>query len=246
MKSVAFFLCILGLSGQLLAQNNYTTFFMRQARLASDDTKITVTAKGDTALIAFFKNNDVVNNRYGEFTKLFKGTPYFMNGWYQGEIVTTTNSILQGVQMAYNIQRKTVYVAEDTTQEAVAVKIKAFTIKGHNFQLLDNTYYETIYEGSNSTLLKEYTCMLEMNQPAELNGYEVSGPQAEYEGSYVKSVKYYWLFNNERIPVPTGKRIFKIFGEKEGAMEAFAKANRLKINAESGIVALFKQYDTGL
>ena len=77
-------------SSQIFGQisNNKYDYFLRKMQIAgSSDSKIVVNKNnGDTTFQAYYNSRDVVNNTQQEFTKIYKGTPFFKNGWHKGKI----------------------------------------------------------------------------------------------------------------------------------------------------------------
>ena len=239
--SLAFILLLL-FSNQIFGQitNNKYDYFLRKMQIAgSSDSKIVVNKNnGDTTFQAYYNSRDVVNNTQQEFTKIYKGTPFFKNGWYQGKISTESGKDMQFL-MAFNVQKNELYIVEDINKDAIAIKPEAFTILGHHFSKFENAYYEIIHISKN-TLLKEYSCVMHSNN-TEKTGYEASG---EYEGEFVKSSKFFILKDESVIQLPRGKNILNLFGNKKPLVEQYVKANNINLKTENGLVSTFKYYDS--
>lgn len=243
MKTTLIILLFTLLAASSKGQNNSYSYFMRQMKIpGSSDTKIVVNQKGDTTLLAHYTARDAINNTYQTFTKNYKGTPYFKNGWFNGTI-SIENSRTMSFLMAYNVEKSVVYVVEDPEGEATTIKPQTFTIDGHTFKQLNNLYIETIY-ANKSSILKEYSCALISNKTEQKTGLEPEGSENEYEGEFVKSVKYYLLDGQKLKLIPKGKKVFRLFGSKKLTVEKFAKNNHIPINAEHGLLALFTYYDS--
>ncbi|MFN8355750.1 MAG: hypothetical protein U0Y10_14935 [Spirosomataceae bacterium] len=250
-KQFLFFGCFFFLSSCLYAQqspgigqqNNQYGYFVRQVKVpGGSDSKIVVNSKHDTTLVAYYKMQDALNNTFQEFTKVYKGTPFFKNGWYKGSLAMETGSAVSFV-MAYNVEKNVVYIIENDTQDARLIRPQTFTLEGHSFKLINGGYYEPIYTNK-SVILKEYTCKLSANRPQQRTGYESEGGENEYEGVFNKSVNYFLYKNEEFIPIPKNKRIFKLFGEKQAEMEQYAKSAAIKLDSDAGLKALFSYYDS--
>lgn len=242
MKLSLTFVLLFLFSEQIFGQitNNKYDYFLRKMQVAgSSDSKIVVNKNtGDTTFQAYYSSRDVVNNTQQEFTKTYKGTPFFKNGWYKGKISTESGKDMQFL-MAFNVQKNELYIVEDINKDAIAIKPEAFTIMGHHFSKFENAYYEVVHISKN-TLLKEYSCVLHSSN-TEKTGYEASG---EYEGEFVKSSKFFILKDESVIQLPRGKNILNLFGDKKPLVEQYVKANNINLKIENGLVSVFKYYDS--
>ena len=220
--------------------NNKYDYFLRKIQIAgSSDSKIVVNKNnGDTTFQAYYNSRDVVNNTHQEFTKTYKGTPFFKNGWYKGKISTESGKEMEFL-LAFNIQKNEIYIVEDVKKDAIAIKPESFTILGHHFSKFENAYYEIIHISKN-TLLKEYACVLHSSN-TEKTGYDSSG---EYEGEFVKSSKFFILKDESVVKLPRGKSFFNLFGDKKNLVEQYARANNINLKTENGLVSAFKYFDT--
>ena len=220
--------------------NNKYDYFLRKIQIAgSSDSKIVVNKNnGDTTFQAYYNSRDVVNNTHQEFTKTYKGTPFFKNGWYKGKISTESGKEMEFF-LAFNIQKNELYIVEDVKKDAIAIKPESFTILGHHFSKFENAYYEIIHISKN-TLLKEYACVLHSSN-TEKTGYDSSG---EYEGEFVKSSKFFILKDESVVKLPRGKSFFNLFGDKKNLVEQYARANNINLKTENGLVSAFKYFDT--
>jgi len=220
--------------------NNKYDYFLRKIQIAgSSDSKIVVNKNnGDTTFQAYYNSRDVVNNTHQEFTKTYKGTPFFKNGWYKGKISTESGKEMEFF-LAFNIQKNEIYIVEDVKKDAIAIKPESFTILGHHFSKFENAYYEIIHISKN-TLLKEYACVLHSSN-TEKTGYDSSG---EYEGEFVKSSKFFILKDESVVKLPRGKSFFNLFGDKKNLVEQYARANNINFKTENGLVSAFKYFDT--
>lgn len=239
--SLAFTLLFL-FSNQIFGQitNNKYDYFLRKMQIAgSSDSKIVVNKNnGDTTFQAYYNSRDVVNNTQQEFTKIYKGTPFFKNGWYKGTISTESGKDMEFL-MAFNMQKNELYIVEDVKKDAIAIKPEAFTILGHHFSKFENAYYEIIHISKN-TLLKEYSCVLHSSN-TEKTGYEAS---SEYEGEFVKSSKFFILKDESVIQLPRGKNFLNLFGDKKPLVEEYIKTKNINLKSENGLVSTFKYYDS--
>ena len=246
MKTYVALIYFLIFSSEMYAQqtNNKYDYFLRKIQVSgSSDSKIVINkTNGDTTFQAYYNSRDVVNNTHQEFTKTYKGTPFFKNGWYKGKISTENGKDMEFL-MAFNEQKNELYVVEDPNKDAITIKPEAFTIAGHHFSQFNKAYFEVIYIGKN-TVLKEHSCTLNSNSAVEKTGYEVSGGVGEYEGEFVKSSKYFTLKQEEVVQLPKGKNLLKLFDNKKIEVDKFVKENNINLKSENGIVSIFKYYDS--
>lgn len=250
MKTFFGFILLLLFSVEISAQTTSTNggrgydYFLRKSQIRDNgDSKIVVNKNnGDTTFQAYYIAKDVVSNTHQEFTKTYKGTPFFKNGWYKGRVKTQNE---QGIEflMAYNVQKNEVYVVEDIKKDAIVLKPESFTIAGHHFSKFNNAYYEVIYISKNP-VLKEHVCVLTGKATTEKTGYEVSGGVGEYEGEFVKSAKYFILKEDEPIQLPRNRNLLNLFGEKKPLVEQYVKANNVNLKSENGIINTFKYFDS--
>lgn len=229
-------------SEQIFGQitNNKYDYFLRKMQIAgSSDSKIVVNKNNsDTTFQAYYNTRDVVNNTQQEFTKTYKGTPFFKNGWYKGKISTESGKDMEFL-MAFNMQKNELYIVEDVKKDAITIKPEAFTILGHHFSKFENAYYEIIHISKN-TLLKEYSCVLHSSN-TEKTGYEASG---EYEGEFVKSSKFFILKDESVVQLPKGKNLLNLFGVKKPLIEEYIKTKNINLKSENGLVSVFKYFDS--
>lgn len=242
MKLSLTFVLLFLFSSKIFGQitNNKYDYFLRKMQIAgSSDSRIVINKNnGDTTFQAYYNSRDVVNNTQQEFTKIYKGTPFFKNGWYKGKMSTESGKDMEFL-MAFNMQKNELYIVEDINKDAITIKPEAFTIMGHHFSKFENAYYEIIHISKNS-LLKEYSCVLHSNN-TEKTGYESSG---EYEGEFVKSSKFFILKDESVVQLPRGKNLLNLFGDKKPLVEQYVKTNNINLKTENGLVSTFKYYDS--
>ena len=248
MKTLLLFVALWAISPSLIAQqlsegkNDYSYFIRKAKIVGSNDTKIVITDKGDTTLVAHYQAQDVVNKTSQEFTKVYKGTPYFKNGWYKGSITTESGSSLKFL-MAYNIEKNVVYIVENPKMDAVSIRPEEFSIEGHTFKQYENVFLETVYLQKN-ILLKGYECILSDKRAYEKTGYEPQGGEAEYEGEFTKYNRYFTIQDDLLKIVPIGKKALQVFGNKKSFVEKYVKANNINLKTEHGLIEAFKYYDS--
>ena len=81
-------------------QNQGTAMFIDKLSLVSSDSRIEVNEKGDTILISEYRNPNIKLQTNSDLTKIYKGTPFFKNGWFLGSMVingSVTKDGLMGI-----------------------------------------------------------------------------------------------------------------------------------------------------
>lgn len=248
MKAILLFSALVALPLSVAGQQLYNSpqgysYFIRGAKFTDNNqTKIVINEKGDTTLVAYYNPQDIVNQTSQEISKVFKGTPFFKNGWYKGTISSEKGKDMSFL-MAYNIQKDVVYIVESAKNDAVAIRPTEFTIEGHTFRKYENIFLETLYMKQN-ILLKGYNCTLSSTH-VEKTGYEAQGGDFAYEGEFTKSHKYFTIQNDMLQVVSTGRKALQSFPkEKRASLEQFVKNNKINLKTEQGLVEVFKYYDT--
>lgn len=235
------FIICLGFSSNSQEKSGYN-YFVQDIKTPDNSTQIEINKKGDTVLVAYYKVNNLISRSNQDFTKVYKGTPFFRNGWYKG-VLRTDNGASLNFTMAYNIQKEEVYLASIPGQDATVMRPQSFTLLGHTFRQYKNQYYEVIYEGG-SQLWKEYQCTLHLSKSGQRTGYEAEGGVNEYDGEFVKSVKYYLKEEDRLKEIPSKNRLFKLFGDKSADVKNYAKNAKLNLSAEHSLVTIFRFYDS--
>lgn len=238
---VALPLCIIG--QELYNPDKDYKYFIREAKIAdNNETRIVINAKGDTTLVAHYKSQNSMNNTLQEFTKVFKGTPFFKNGWYKGTMRSENGKDLSFL-MAYNIQKNVLYIVENAQSDAVAVRPDEFTIEGHTFRKHEDIFLETLYMQQN-ILLKGYDCILSTGNAIK-TGYDAQGGDAEYEGEFRKYHKYFTIQDDMLRVVSMGKKALQAFPKgKRPLLEQFVRTRNINLKTEQGLIEVFKYYDS--
>lgn len=229
------------LFGAVAQDKKLYNYLSPEIKTADHDSRIEVNKEGDTVLVSSYQAFDAVNKINARFTRTYKGTPFFKNGWFKGKTVEK-NGVEATFLMVYNQQKGVLHVMADPLLEAIILKPAAFTIQNHHFILVKNQYYEPIYEGK-TMILKEYQCVLRLHRNLQTTGYEASGSESEYEGEFVKTTKYYWYEDGKLSGIPTGKRFFKLFGNQAKEVELFAKDKQLVPTSERDMIEIVKNFN---
>lgn len=221
-------------------QNKGTAMFIDKLTLVSSDSRIEVNGKGDTVLISEYRNPNIKLQTNSDLTKIYKGTPFFNNGWFSGSMILDGALTKKGF-MAYNLTTNTIYFSLNEKHNAIEIKPDEFTIKGIVFRKYTKQYvasgeiyYQQLVEGE-FELFKQYYCKYNPRNLGETTGYEMSGDG--FEGYFEKELIYYTIYNNkmERI----GKK-FSVFNQSEGKAKNFAKNNNLSLKKEIDLIKIVK------
>lgn len=218
-------------------------YFIRESKITdNNETRIVINDKGDTTLVAHYKSQDGASRTFQEFTKVFKGTPFFKNGWYKGTM-SSENGKDMNFLMAYNIQKNVVYIVESAQKDAVAIRPEEFTIEGHTFRKYEDIFLETLYLQRN-ILLKGYDCTLSTENSPK-TGYDSQGGESAYDGEFRKYHKYFTIQDDMLRVVPLGKKALQTFPkEKRPSVEQYVKANKINLKTEKGLIEVFRYYDS--
>lgn len=219
-------------------------YFVRDAKVADNNqTRIAINDKGDTTLVAYYKMQNSINNSIQEFTRVFKGTPFFKNGWYKGTMSSESGKDMKFL-MAYNVEKNVVYIVKNSISDAIAVRPEEFTIEGHTFRKYENIFLETLHMRRENILLKGYDCVLSSSF-VEKTGYEPEGGEAVYAGEFRKSHKYFTIQEDMLRVVSMGKKALLTFPKgKRPLLEQFVRTNHINLKSEQGLIEVFKYYDT--
>lgn len=213
-----------------VAQNDITTFFIDKINIAANDSRIEVRPNGDTVLVSDYLSRNVKNLSKQDFLKIYKGTPYFRNGWYPATLYVDGRAIKGTV--AYNVLNNFVYFTVSSQMEAQPLTPKSFTVAGHEFKRYDDVYkkaYNFYYEQVASTpvvVLKEYKCKYVPLKSNEKTGYETEDG-SDYEGVFEKFEKFYLVLDGKLQLLKFNKAFLGLFGSKASQVENYIKQHKL-------------------
>lgn len=218
------------------------TYNVPKVSTPASDSRIEVAENGDTVLISKYSIQNSQNNSRLFSEKVYKGTPFFMNGWYPGVLYFDDGSVINGT-LAFNLVNNLVYYSMGPNSDATESKPLAFTIREKTLAKLNSKYqntmagyFELIFGGPKLDLFRQYYCNYHGKNTGEITGYESDA--SPYEGSYDKTSKLFMGWNNQVIELKTNNNIYKQFGEYRTAMEKFGKENKLNYKKEGDIISL--------
>lgn len=222
-------------------RTNTYEYYVPQISVPNHDSRIERMPNGDTVLVASYNIQNATQKTYQQITKTYKGTPYFGNGWYQGNIIQDDGH-KTSFRMAYNIQKRELYLLTGLTQEVSIVNPPMFELLNHSFKRYNGVYIETIYRGTYS-LLKEHICKLFLAQAAQKTGYDSATDKDGYEGEFRKFAKFYLQIGNRIIEIKSRKTLIKYLEKNNIQLDEYIKSNRLNIKKEADLVKIFRYLD---
>ncbi len=225
-----------------LAQNNPPAYFVDRMNLQASDSRIDTNSRGEVILVSEYKNRNVRQVADTDYTRMYLGTPFFENGWYQGKVVLQGSEPVEGL-MAFDLNKNVVYYSPGPNKNSVELRPTDFTIKGKKFSQFKDEftgagayYYETLVYGE-VMLLKQYECTYVQTKSDVDNGYG-SGQTSPYEGEYKKTEKLYLVVENALNLVKNKKVFYNSLGKHSDKAREYASKNKLNLNKEEDVIQL--------
>ncbi|WP_462248013.1 hypothetical protein [Ekhidna sp.] len=171
-----------------------------------------------------------------------KGSPYFFDDWYVGEIKTKLGSVYPNVKIKYApYTDQLFFLTEDGDERAIARE------KVHYFQFNDELgksylfehipyqgYLLRITKSENITLYKKIEKTIK--EAPENNGYNASSGKAEF----IESRVYYIQTNSIVEPIPSKNDYVELFPDKKSEIMNFIKKNKVKFKKDEKMIDLVK------
>lgn len=230
------------------AKKSQHEYFVRENLIPADESLIEIRGK-DTVLVSYYKFTNPGNNSYQEMTRVYKGTPYFRNGWYKG-FFNNTNGKAVSFSMAFNVEKGIVYYVDTGENKTIEAFPDEFTIGNTYFKAFDKRganinhkkhYYEVLYSGK-SQLLKQHICKYISLDFKNRSGYDVM-TESTFEGMFSKTAQYYLVVDNEFRRVEKNDKFLKVFGSKKPIIEQHIIDNKLSLEVENDLKEILKFYD---
>ncbi len=244
MKNILFVLAILfqiASYGQAvnMAPRKQHEYFVRENQIPAYQSLISRAANGDTVLTSYFKFNNPASNGFQEFTRVYKGTPFFQNKWSKGSFNNINGKPIPFL-IAYNIEKSMVYYVNEGLNQTVEVKPDEFTIDNHFFKAYGKTktYFEVMHDGK-WKLLKQHVCTNIKTNINDDSGYDVRH-EDDYEGTFMKSNKYFLLTDDDPKIIEKKEKFVKFFGKIQSEISQFITENQLSTKSESDLLKIFK------
>jgi|GEM_PF-1178018 len=233
--------------GKLTAQNDPTTYFIDRMSVSSSNSRIDVNATGDTVLISEFDSKNIKNQSHQDFTKIYKGTPYFKNKWFIGQMRLKDGEVIKG-NMAFNLVSNVVHFTPFYTAEATELRPEEIILGGHVlrkqkdfFSNAMDYYYEIVYH-EKSLILSRPVCRYQPKSQAQTTGYEPTGDN--FEGYFEKTEQLFFGSDDKLILIKSNARFYDIFGLHKKAIQSYVVDNKLNIKSKPDILKIFRYYDS--
>jgi hypothetical protein len=217
-------------------------YFVRENQIPSTESLIGRDKNGDTILTSYFKFNNPGTNGFQEFTKVYKGTPYFKNAWSKGSFNNINGKPIPFL-IAYNIEKGMVYYVDEGLKQTVEVKPDEFSIDKHNFRAFGKTrvYFEVLHDGK-KTLLKQHICRYSSFNVNDKSGYDIKH-ESDFEGAFNKYYSYFVWVNNDLKPIEKKEKFSKLFKENSKTVAQFIEENALNLKNEGDLIKIMKFAD---
>lgn len=99
-------------------QSNAPLFFFDQLSILASDCKIEIIGN-DTVLVSEYKNPNIKLQSRNDFARVYKGTPFFNNGWFNGSVSLAGGGISKGY-MAFNLVTNSLFFRLDQTKKPLS------------------------------------------------------------------------------------------------------------------------------
>lgn len=193
--------------------------------------------------IIFYNSQVIDESRYQDI----KGSPYLFAEWKYGNIVDNNGKTYEDVMLNFNgythefeARHKDKYIRLDekryiqvTVQEVGADSI-VFR-RGLHMDIFDQ-FVQVLYQGKRVKFIKKFTVELAKNSVQNASG------RADFK-RFVPQTQYYTIidYKMEFIPLKKKKIMDQLGHEKQ--IEAFAKAQKIKIDTEAGLRQLLLYFE---
>ncbi|MBK9508053.1 MAG: hypothetical protein IPP61_18615 [Cytophagaceae bacterium] len=236
MKSIILFLSLAYLIN-CQAQEPPKEYFVQNLKFSSSDSKIDVNSEGDTILISYFKENNLRLNTINLKELIYKGTPFFMNGWFKGSVLLEPNGKSSAGLLGYNLAQNKLYVSLGANRDVMEIAPYEFEIEKHVFRKYNKQYagagdfyYEKLTEG-HFELFRQNKCMFYPKVSGDRTGYEASGDG--YEGEFLKKTEYYVNWREKMQLVSNNFKIFEPFSKEA---KKYASENHLSLKKPAELI----------
>ncbi|MFT6880469.1 MAG: hypothetical protein ACI8UX_001800 [Psychromonas sp.] len=244
MKRIFLLFIILSVCLSSFSQNSSVAYFIDKVSDESTSSRIDINAQGDTILVSEYETKNVRQNSIQSYERYYLGTPYFKNGWFNGEIVLEGSEPVVGL-MAYNLVRESVYYSKSQSTGVIELKPTEFIINGHSFSKFKDEisgagddYYETL-SFEVPMLLKVYDCKYSTSK-SDVDYAYGSTKANKYEGKFEKKDKFYMVIDNRMVLVTKKKSFLRRLGDYSQAATAKVKKDRLNMRRQEDVISLSK------
>ncbi|WP_425392594.1 hypothetical protein [Ekhidna sp.] len=172
-----------------------------------------------------------------------KGSPFYFDEWYSGEIMTKIGTSYPNMKIKYEAYSDQLFfLSEDNIERALArEKINWFQFndaEGNSYLFKHIPYHgflQVLYDGDVSLYKK---IAKEIRKAPEANGYNATTKQDEF----IEKQIYFVASSPEATIVPIDKRneYLELFSSNEDKIKKFIKKNKVKFKEDANIIDLVK------
>jgi hypothetical protein len=171
---------------------------------------------------------------------------YFDSKWASGRVMLSDNSIIEDVQLRYDLYHQQLQFIKDGDTLAFAKpdEVKCFMLGTHHFiysgYILEDKqgkgFFEVVADGS---------CQLLLRRTIQYHGTPESNPDLQEE-VYLRDCSYYISKNgNVASQVRLNKKsVLSAFSDKEEQVRQFMEENKIKMNACDKLVKVVDYYNS--
>jgi len=222
-------------------------FFTVEQKQKSSGSSIEFNEKGEAILISEFNGVHANSNVHFNTILTYLGTPFYGDQWFEGSMITEEGEKKQGI-MAFDVVNNIFYYSENDGEEALEVQPIKFMLGEHTFERLNekfggasNGYYEIVSSGEPKLLLQLTGRYVQTSNGVK--GSYGANLLGEYEGSFVKNAKYYFVIQRQLILISNKSSFYKGLGPYTAKAIEINKKNKLNLNYEEDILTLLNHLE---
>lgn len=181
-----------------------------------------------------------------------KGSVYLSENWRVGNIYLFSGEEIKNYPIKYDIKKLRYEIKVDNNIKILSIgaikKVEWFVPEtGEKTVFINSSDYKNIDGyGMLQVLSKGKLTLLKKTDLKLIDGnYNTALDVGSRASKYVKSTKYFALYNNKVKKVKTRKRkVLKLFGNKYDTVKSWAKEQGLKYNKDQDLTKIFDYYNS--
>jgi len=197
----------------------------------------------------FYSNTTIKTNieQNDKYLSNVKGSPYLVDEFKNGDIVTTSNTKYIGIPLRYNAYNnefedpnKNAYNLEKSTIKNLQIGDTQFIYKAYviNKNIAGRSYFEVLLSGK-ADLLKQYHVRFE---PEKAPAAYADPIPARFSP---EKADYYILFGDEAAQrIDNTKELLSCIPDKKEEIEKFIKSNKLRMSNEKDVIKIIEFYNS--
>jgi hypothetical protein len=205
------------------AQEPAKEYFVQNLKFSSSDSKIDVNSNGDTVLISYFKENNLRLNTLNIRELVYKGTPFFINGWHKGTVILEPNGKSSSALLGYNLAQNKLYVSLGADRDVMEIEPYAFEIANHVFKK-----YNKQYAGAGDFYYEKLT-------EGHIELFRLNKCRFGYEGEFLKKTEYYINWREKMQIVSNNYKIFEPYSKEA---KKYASDNGMSIKKPNDLLKI--------